>query len=50
MDALDKVDVKKMEIDHPDPKVVKWFRFGGYTGVGIAAEVIKYSKKKTHKP
>jgi len=34
------VDVKKLELDHPDPEKVKWFRFGAHTAMGIASEII----------
>lgn len=39
--ALRVVDVKKMNIDHADPRLVKWFRFGSYNGLLIAQEIIK---------
>lgn len=39
--ALQTVDVKKMNLDHPDERLVKWFRFGSYNGVLIAQEIIK---------
>jgi hypothetical protein len=35
------VDVKKMDIDHPDENLVKWFRFGSYNGMQVACEIIK---------
>lgn len=35
------VDVKSMEIDHKDPEMVKWFRFGSYNGMQVASEIIK---------
>lgn len=35
------VDVKQMEIDHPDPKLQKWFRFGNYNAMKIASEIIQ---------
>lgn len=35
------VDVKKLDIDHDNPKIVKWFRFGSYNGMQIACEIIK---------
>lgn len=41
LEAFKMVDVKKMEIDHQDERLVKWFRFGAYNGMMIAAEVIK---------
>ena len=48
--ALDTIDVKQMEIDHTDPQIVKWFRFGSYSGLTIAKEVIRQlPEKKTTK-
>ncbi len=41
LDALKMVDVKKLEIDHDNPKIVKYFRFGSYNGMMIASEIIK---------
>ncbi len=35
------VDAKKLEIDHQDERIVKWFRFGSYNGLQIACEIIK---------
>ena len=52
LEALKKVDVKEMEIDHVNPAMVKWFRFGSHTGLQIAADIINRmpeSKKKTPK-
>jgi hypothetical protein len=51
--ALDTIDVKQMEIDHADPQIKKWFRFGSYSGLAIAKEVIRQlpePKKKKKKP
>lgn len=39
--AFHTVDVKKMDLDHPDKRLVKWFRFGSYNGLLIAQEIIK---------
>lgn len=49
--ALDTIDVKQMEIDHADPQIKKWFRFGSYSGLTIAKEVIRQipEKKPTKK-
>ena len=44
--ALKTVDVKQMEIDHVDERVVKWFRFGSYTGLSIASEIIRQLPEK----
>ncbi len=38
--ALKLVDVKKMEIDHENPEIVKWFRFGNFSGMQIASDII----------
>lgn len=38
--ALKMVDVKKLELDHPNPNMVKWFRFGSFTGIDIASQII----------
>lgn len=52
LNALSKVDVKQMEIEHVDPRIVKWFRFGSYNGIQIAAMIIKAmpEKKPRKKP
>ncbi len=50
--AFGAVDVKKLEIDHPDPKAVKWFRFGSFIGIDIATKIINdlpERKKKAKK-
>lgn len=39
--ALQTVDVKKMQLDHPNERLVKWFRFGSYNGLLLAQEIIK---------
>ena len=39
--ALQTVDVKKMNVDHTDERLVKWFRFGSYNGLLLAQEIIK---------
>lgn len=47
---LRNVDVKKLEIDHPDAKAVKWFRFGSFIGIDIASKIIQdIPEKKTPK-
>lgn len=40
VNALKMVDVKQMEIDHANPSIVKWFRFGSYNGLKIAVDII----------
>lgn len=53
LEAFKMVDVKEMKIDHADPKIVKWFRFGSFSGMQIASEIIKKlpeGKRKTKKP
>lgn len=47
--AFDTVDVKQMNIDHPNERLVKWFRFGSYNGLLIAKEIIKQLPEKTTK-
>lgn len=50
--ALQSVDVKKMNLDHPNERLVKWFRFGSYNGLLIAQEIVKAlptGKKKVTK-
>lgn len=52
LEAFKMVDVKKLEIEHDDPRLVKWFRFGSYNGMMIASEIIKSlpEKKKAKAP
>lgn len=40
------VDVKKMDIDHPNDQLVKWFRFGSYNGMQVACEIVKAIPEK----
>lgn len=47
--ALDIIDVKKMEIEHVDERAVKWFRFGAYTGISLAKEVVRQLPEKKKK-
>lgn len=44
--AFKLVDVKKMELDHHDPMAKKWFRFGSYSAMQIATEIIKQMPEK----
>lgn len=46
VEALRSVDVKQMNIDHPNERLVKWFRFGSYNGLMIAQEIIKQLPEK----
>jgi len=39
--ALQTVDVKKMTLENPDERLVKWFRFGSYNGLLLAQEIVK---------
>lgn len=39
--AFKSIDVKEFEIEHEDPRIVKWFRFGSYNSLQIASEIIK---------
>ena len=41
LEAFKTVDVKELNIKHADERLVKWFRFGSYNGLMIAAEIIK---------
>lgn len=41
LQAFKDVDVKKLEIEHTSESAVKWFRFGSFTGMGIASEIVK---------
>ena len=48
--AFKMVDVKQMEIENNDPRLVKWFRFGSYNGMQVASEIIKnLPERKTTK-
>ena len=52
LDAFKSIDVKELEIEHEDPRIVKWFRFGSYNAKQIASEIIKQmpeTKTKTKK-
>ncbi len=44
--AFKNVDVKKLQLDHPDQKAVKWFRFGSFIGLDIAAEIVNNLTEK----
>lgn len=46
LQAFKMIDVKKLEIDLDDPKLVKWFRFGSYNGLMMASEIIKQLPEK----
>lgn len=41
LSAFKIIDVKKLEIDYPNDMAIKWFRFGSYNGLQMAAEIIK---------
>lgn len=41
IEAFNNVDVKKLQLDHPDQSKVKWFRFGSHVGIDIAKEIVK---------
>ena len=41
LEAFKMVDVKKLEVDHPDQKLVKWFRFGSFIGLDVASQIVK---------
>jgi len=44
--AFETVDVKEMNIDHVEERIVKWFRFGSYNGLMIAKEIIRQLPEK----
>lgn len=46
LEAFKKVDVKKMEIEHNDSRLVKWFRFGSFNGMMVASEIVKALAEK----
>lgn len=39
--AFETVDVHQMGISHGDERMIKWFRFGSYSGMKIAQDIIK---------
>lgn len=39
--ALKTIDVKRLEVDHPNESYVKWFRFGSHIGIDMAIKVIQ---------
>lgn len=41
LEAFKMIDVKKLEVDHPNKGFVKWFRFGSFIGIDVASEIIK---------
>lgn len=47
VELLKNVDVKKLEVEHKDERIVKWFRFGSFTGLRIACEIIMSLPEKT---
>lgn len=49
INAFRLVDVKKMDIDHPERRLIKWFRFGSYNGLQVAQEIIKNWPEKAPK-
>jgi len=46
LEAFKMVDVKKMEVEHGDPRLVKWFRFGNHNAMFIASEIIRQLPEK----
>lgn len=46
LDAFLKIDIKDLDIDHPDKKLVKWFRFGSYNTIRIVSEIIRQMPEK----
>lgn len=49
LNAFKMVDVKKMEIEHNDKRLIKWFRFGSYNGMLVATEIVKTLAEKSRK-
>lgn len=49
LDAFKMIDVKKIEINMPDERSVKWFRFGSYNGLMMAAEIVRQLPEKEPK-
>lgn len=47
--AFKMVDVKKLDIENRDPRLVKWYRFGSFNGMSIASEIIKNWPEKASK-
>lgn len=41
IDIIKNINVKEMEIEHADPTIEKWFRFGNFNALHIVCEVIK---------
>lgn len=41
INQLKAIDVKKLEHDHNDERITKWFRFGNYNALQIVTELIK---------
>jgi hypothetical protein len=41
LDAFLKINIKDLDIDHPDQRIVKWFRFGSYNTIQIVSEIIR---------
>ena len=50
LEAFKSVDVKQLEIDHPNKDGVNWFRFGSFVGLDIATKIIQdLPERKTKK-
>lgn len=46
INIIKKIDVKKMDIDHKNPIIVKWFRFGNFNALRVVTEIIKALPEK----
>lgn len=46
INIIKKIDVKQMDIEHANPLIVKWFRFGNFNALRIVTEVIKALPEK----
>lgn len=40
VEIIKTIDVKKLEIEHDDPKLVKWYRFGNFNALQVVCKII----------
>lgn len=50
LDAFKMIDVKRLEINLGDERSVKWFRFGSFNGLQMAAEIVRQLPEVEPKP
>lgn len=50
INIIKSIDVKKMDVDHPDERIVKWFRFGTYNAFQIVCDIILAMPDNKKKP